>query len=84
MSTLCPVRAAPFSAPALAIIKLIEAVAPLFGLDVFIQRENPRWGFFNIEYERHAWGCREIWGFGLHVMVSRDSREARIARSAMR
>mgnify|MGYP001449997371 CR=1 FL=1 len=50
------------------------ALARLAGLDVFIERDDPRCGLLDFAHQDHGKDGREVWGFGLHVVVSRLSR----------
>lgn len=52
-------------------IRTIERTLRPFGLDVFIELDDSRQGFFAFERRDHGTAGREYWGFGLHVIVSR-------------
>jgi hypothetical protein len=67
-----------------ALIRTAEALAALVGFDLFIERDDPRCGLFDIEHKRLGRLAHEVWGLGLHITVSPDSRSARMARAALR
>jgi len=43
-----------------------ETLPRVVGLDVFIERSDT----VSFLCETHSSGCREFWGFGLHVVIS--------------
>ncbi|MEO5690104.1 MAG: hypothetical protein ABIR54_22315 [Burkholderiaceae bacterium] len=58
-----------------SLVAITEWALRFFGLDVYIERDTPRMGFFNLEHIARAiaWEDKklshEFWGFGLHVIV---------------
>ena len=53
-----------------AALTIIEQALRLIGLDAHIQRDDPRCGFFDFSRVNHGGGNRELFGCGLHVVVS--------------
>ncbi len=50
-------------------ITLPALLRPL-GLDVFIERTGPEWGFLDFDHVNHGEKVgREFWGLGLHIVV---------------
>lgn len=61
------------------IVATLGASLRIFGLDVFIERTGPEWGFLDFGKEDHSKGDSEFWGFGLHVIVSPLTAARRVA-----
>lgn len=61
----------PFSRVALAMIRTAEALGRIFGLDLYIDRDDRLGGFFSFAHVRHDQENRQAWGLGLSVMVSK-------------
>ncbi len=61
----------PFSRVALASIRTVEAVGRLFGLDLYVDRDDRLGGFFSFAHVWHDQDNRQVWGLGLSVMVSK-------------
>jgi len=53
---------------------LVETLPRLVGLDVFIEGTD----YKKFSSEVHSSGCREFWGFGLHVVVSTLRKAPRV------
>lgn len=50
----------------------------LLGRDVHIEPAGPAWAFRDFDHVNHGEGEREVWGLGLHLVVS----PLRVTRSA--
>ena len=49
-------------------IKLIFSA--LFHLDLFIESDAPSRSLFDFSHESHQGGDHEVWGLGLHAVIS--------------
>lgn len=50
--------------------RTLAAALRLCGLDVHIEPAGPAWAFLDIDHVNHGGGEREVWGLGLHLVVS--------------
>lgn len=50
---------------------ITATLARLTRRDIFTERTGPEWGFLDFDHLDHGGQDREVWGFGLHVVVSR-------------
>ena len=57
---------------------LISSLARLLGRDAHIEPAGPAWAFLDFDHVNHGGGEREVWGLGLHLVMSPRSA----ARSA--
>ena len=63
-----------------ATIATLEAAArATLGLDIHTQRTGPEWAFFDFDHVDHGNGNREVWGLGLHLLVSRIRQPVKAA-----
>ncbi|MEQ1685385.1 MAG: hypothetical protein ABL916_17200 [Burkholderiaceae bacterium] len=52
-------------------VAIIERLLRLFGLDVFTTLDDSGAGFWSLHRIDHGPAGVEVWGFGLHLVVSR-------------